>query len=191
MGAFVSETEKDLSVKALYELLSVDLNLGKLWWNPRPLKYFAGGAQSDTHRKGRWDSQFAGREAFTATTTGGYLVGVIFGKHYLKHRVLVAMRDGEWPAAFVDHIDGNRINNSIYNLRSASKLENGANCSMHKSNTSGVNGVWFSSRRSAWVAEIKVAGRKIHLGQFADIERAAKARREANFRYGFTDRHGT
>lgn len=53
-------------------------------------------------------------------------------------------------------------------------------------NTSGVKGVGFHKRSGKWVARIYVDGRPIYLGAYDKLENAAKARRQAEIKYGFT-----
>ena len=83
----------------------------------------------------------------------------------------------------VDHIDRNRTNNHISNLRRATNTENSQNASMKSTNTSGVIGVSFSSSRNKWVAQIVVNGLCKGLGRFASKEDAIRVRQEAEVLY--------
>lgn len=66
------------------------------------------------------------------------------GKLHLVHRVIWEMHYGEIEAGkFVDHIDGDRLNNKLPNLRLVSKQGNARNCTPRKDNSSGIVGVYL------------------------------------------------
>jgi len=89
----------------------------------------------------------------------------------------------------VDHINGNTLDNRRVNLRTVTRTENGQNYRfLHPTNTSGVSGVWWSKPRRPgqegyWRTNIWIGGRKarkkINLGNFQNLEDAAKAVHEA------------
>ena len=83
----------------------------------------------------------------------------------------------------VDHIDRNRLNNHISNLRYATKSENGMNQSKRSDNTSGIKGVNFHKTNKKWRAQITKDGRKIFLGYFESKEEAIEARSKAEEKY--------
>jgi hypothetical protein len=108
----------------------------------------------------------------------GYLGIAIAGRSYLAHRLAWFYTNGEWPE-LVDHIDRNRHNNRISNLRECSYRENAWNVTPMKGTVSGVEGVnWFKAR-GKWVAKISGGGVHRTLGYFDTIEDAARARAEA------------
>lgn len=82
---------------------------------------------------------------------------------------------------FVDHINGNGLDNRRENLRLATNSQNLANKGAPISNTSGIKGV--SRHGKKWQAKIKGDGRQIHLGLFVDILDAARAYNEAALKY--------
>ena len=95
----------------------------------------------------------------------------------LIHRLVAgAFLDNADDKECVDHIDNNRINNCISNLRYATKSENQYNRIMNVNNTSGFKGVSFHAKRKKWDASIKIDGITIHLGQFINKEDAILAR---------------
>ena len=79
----------------------------------------------------------------------------------------------------IDHIDRNRKNNQISNLRWATLSENQHNKSMQQNNVSGIIGVSFCSGRNRWKSTIKINGRNKTLGRFVNKEDAIRVRQEA------------
>lgn len=67
------------------------------------------------------------REITGRTGHGGYKYLSYKGVQLLAHRVAFAMGHGRWPVNQVDHIDGNRQNNALYNLRDITRSENNRN----------------------------------------------------------------
>jgi len=107
----------------------------------------------------------------------GYLSIAVAGKAHLAHRLAWFYERGEWPE-LIDHIDRDRHNNSISNLRECTHLENAWNVTPRKGTVSGVEGVnWFAARRK-WVAKISSQGIHRTLGYFDTIEEAARVRSE-------------
>jgi hypothetical protein len=85
----------------------------------------------------------------------------------------------------VDHIDNNRSNNNINNLRWASNKENSQNKIISKNNTSGIKGVTFDKKAKKWKAQIQIDGIQIYLGSFDSIDDAKQARiKRANEAFG-------
>ncbi len=78
----------------------------------------------------------------------------------------------------VDHIDGNRLNNTDFNLRFATHQDNNRNSSMRSNNTSGSKGISWYQGAKKWRAHIVVNKKQYHLGYFDDIEDAKKARQK-------------
>lgn len=73
----------------------------------------------------------------------------------------------------IDHHDGNKLDNRKKNLRKASKSENGQNRGLQSNNRSGFKGVYWNSLERKWVGQIKCGGKKIHLGYFDSVVKAA------------------
>lgn len=89
------------------------------------------------------------------------------------HRLIMGVVDD--GSHDVDHIDRNGLNNRRSNLRLATRSQNMANMGRPKRNTSGFKGVGWHRERSKWQAYIRVHGKLIHLGRFAEKEQAAEA----------------
>ena len=75
----------------------------------------------------------------------------------------------------VDHIDSDRKNNCIANLRFATHSENSRNMKRHADNSSAYKGVSLYKHCNRWVARIKFAGKQIYLGSFTSEKEAAEA----------------
>lgn len=80
-----------------------------------------------------------------------------------------------YSSLLVDHIDGNRLNNTRSNLRICTDSENRRNVSINSCNKCGFKGVRNigALRAKPWRAEIKIKGKSVHLGTFFDRRTAA------------------
>lgn len=106
----------------------------------------------------------------------GYVQVMVDKKNYLAHRLAWLYVTGQWPTMHIDHIDGNRTNNSFANLREASRQTNAQNIRQsHFDNRTGLLGVTHDKARGKFAATIYVNGRKRHLGRFATAEQAHAA----------------
>lgn len=114
------------------------------------------------------------REAGCASRTG-YRYVWFHGRQHLEHRVAWFLHYGEWPDRQVDHINGDRADNRIVNLRLATHSENQQNRRRPSNNTSGHKGVSWIKRYQKWQATIRVGRRNINLGRFDTKEAAANA----------------
>jgi hypothetical protein len=103
------------------------------------------------------------------------------GKHknMLIHRLMaIHYIPNDENKQFVDHIDNNKLNNKLTNLRWCTNQQNDMNRSISKNNTSGVKGVTFHKQTNKWHAQITINGKYIHLGLFTEINDAIEARRK-------------
>lgn len=182
--------KSNVSIAMLREIISYDQVSGKLYWRERCAKHFQNGRHSAEHTAAKWNARYAGRPALTAIEVSGYGHGDIFGKRYKAHRVAWALYYGKWPDSEIDHINGDPADNRIENLRCVTKEQNMRNQRRSIANKSGVTGVCWASHRSKWSAQIKVGGRKHHLGLFSVFADAVKVRKDAERRLGFHPNHG-
>ena len=105
-------------------------------------------------------------------------------KAYLKaHRLAWFFVYGEWPQKQIDHINGNKSDNRISNLRLATASQNLSNKGITKSNTSGYKGVSFNRTKKKWMASIKVNKKSINLGYFLTPEEASEAYKAAAIKH--------
>lgn len=105
----------------------------------------------------------------------GYIGIYIFRKVHLAHRLAWLYVNGCWPSGELDHKDGNRKNNSIKNLRPATRVQNSYNMGNGKKNKSGLKGVSFCKWTGRWRASIRANGVCRNLGRYDDKMTAALA----------------
>lgn len=136
----------------------------------------------DTQRKAKGESA-------TMNHIEGYLIVEIGKKQYLAHRLAWYMVHAVWPTQ-IDHVDHDRTNNKLTNLRDVSSRENQLNTSISRNNTSGVNGVRLlpSGRYNAFIT---VNRKQLSLGTYDTIGEAAQARKRAEQLHGFHANHGS
>jgi len=158
---------RDLTVDLLNELFTYDRETGKLYW------------------KSARQGVTVGKEVGTIATTGYRTLG-INGKTYKTHRIVFLMHKGYLPA-ILDHIDRDRLNNRLENLRPASYNQNQHNRKLNNNNKTGFKGVSYNVKAKAFMANINHQGRRIGLGGYntpeeADaVVRAAREELHGNF----------
>ena len=152
------------------QLLDYNPATGMLTWRHRAEGLFK------RHRQFlNWNARYSGRPTGYRTAFG-YLIVRLDPTVFMAHRLIWLLVHGE-PVPEIDHIDGDRANNRIANLRAATRSQNRANSGTSKNNTSGVKGV--NAHKNRFHARIMQDGKAIHLGSFRTIEEAAKARQQA------------
>ena len=110
----------------------------------------------------------------------GYAAAHINGKNELFHWVIFPKKES---GMVVDHINGNRLDNRIDNLRIVNRQQNRTNSGIRSNNTSGRTGVSWDNAKRKWVAQIQIGGKYKYLGRYADMNEAIKARTEAEEKY--------
>ena len=135
-----------------------------------------------------------GKQAFTYKSKRGYHVTTFRGKDgettLAAHRVAWLLHYGEWPSGHIDHVNGNRLDNRILNLRDVVNAENARNAAMTSRNTSGVNGVYLHKQTGKWCAQISAFGKNVGLGLFTEKRDAVIARKAAERVLGYHPNHG-
>lgn len=112
----------------------------------------------------------------------GYVYIKIDGKSYMAHRLAWLDVNGEWPEVFVDHINGDRSDNRLINLRAATRELNAQNQRVaQKHNKLGILGV--SPYGEKYYACIRVNGKTKYLGLHETPEVAHQAYLEAKRKY--------
>lgn len=147
-----------ITVQRLRELLTYDPETGVFTWRVQRSQCRAG--------------QPAG------TLTYGYLHIRVEGRIYSAHRLAWLYVTGDWPRAFVDHINRDRSDNRWTNLREANKSQNNANSDVRESSRTRIKGVQ-TTKRGRYRSKIKVNGRQHYLGTFDSEHEASQAYAEA------------
>lgn len=117
--------------------------------------------------------------------SNGYIELWCINKVYKAHRLAWLYVYGEWPSKAIDHINRNRSDNRICNLRDVSIGDNNKNCKMNDNNTSGTKGVVWRKDTCKWNARIGVGGKQVSLGYFIEYHEAVNARKNAEVLYGY------
>lgn len=171
-------------INKLREMLRYDAETGRLFWKVRPLSSFA------TEHAGKvWNAHFGGAEA-GSPHCDGYRHIEIGKRKFLTHRVIWALVHGVWPEGCIDHIDHNRMNNKISNLRVVTRSQNNRNSSLRADNTSGAVGVRWHKSSKKWEARVSISGRLRYLGLFTKFDDAVSARKLADQGIGYHENHG-
>ena len=155
----------------LNECFRYDVAEGELYWRVRPLAHF-----KDISTMNTWNNKYSNKLAGRLGKNGGYRGAKLHGKLYGNHRITWKLLKKEEPSSVIDHIDGNKSNNNIDNLRMATKSENNSNCGKNKRNTSGFKGVAYHKASKKYRATIRHNGVTFNLGSFHTAE-------EANLKY--------
>ena len=166
------------SPEYLRQRLRYDPKTGRLYWLAHPAL------------PQKWNARYAETEAGNVGARG--YRDVRMGGRVLKaHRIIWAMLHDEWPRNEIDHIDGNRANNRLSNLRHVSCTENRHNIGRSRRNKSGVMGVFWEESRGKWKAYIRINNVQDNIGRYDTFEEAVAARKAAEVRYGFHHNHGS
>lgn len=141
---------------------------GDLVWRRRPRKHFntvKGYKIANTTHTGN----IAG-----VRTSRGYTNVKINGRLYKAHRLIWFLIHGAWPRDEIDHIDGNRSNNKLENLREATRLENARNKRKLRPTTCRYKGVAMT-KSGKFCAVIGVNYKSIYSELFSTEEEAHSA----------------
>ena len=155
-----------LAQETLKSLMHYDPDTGVFTWKVAPRRGISAGSIAGVIKK---DS--------------GYVLVGVSGKEYRAHRLAWLYVFGEFPPYDLDHINRNRSDNRIDNLRMATRAENMQNGSKRKTNTSGHVGVRWYSQAQKWKAEIGVNYKNISLGYHSNLEQAIAARKAGELKY--------
>ena len=160
-----------MPVDELARLFRMDAVTGDLFWRARPREYFSSDRSFSV-----WNARYAGKRAKGGAVGAGHVRISVAGRNIYAHRIVFALHMGRWPVGFIDHINGDALDNRPENLRECSKAENMRNCPPPKNNSSGYCGVSWVSHRRKWRAYINDKnGVRRHIGCFDDPAAAARA----------------
>jgi hypothetical protein len=111
-----------------------------------------------------------------------YIYVKIKNKHYSLHRLIFLYHYGFLPKN-VDHIDCNKSNNKIENLREATRSQNQFNRQLQKNNTSGIKNVSWCKNSNKWKVQLRINNKKKSIGCYHDIKLAELVAIEARNKY--------
>lgn len=120
----------------------------------------------------------------------GYIHIKINGRCYLGHVLAWVCIHGVMPSGEIDHINHNRSDNRIINLRDVTPSENAKNRKKYKNNSTGRAGVFLRKDSGKYTANINANGKLKHLGTFKTKVEAVIAREAAEKMYGYHENHG-
>lgn len=140
---------------AIVDAFNYDKETGVITWKP--------------HAKNK---NLVGRVAGCVCNSTGYIKIRYAGKLYYAHRLAWLMVYGEFPEHVIDHIDGNKTNNAISNLRACERQQNSWN-GFKRTGSSGFKGV--TRHKDRWTARLTINGKNLYLGLFDSPDSAAKA----------------
>ncbi len=137
---------------------------GHLYWRERVNAHVAAGAKAGHLRK-----------------SDGYWHVAYKRKTYLLHRIVYLIHHGHTPR-FIDHIDGNTLNNDIANLRPATLTQNMCNRRIGKNNTSGAKNV-SRTASGKWQVRVRINEKTCFYALIEDFELAMLVASEARAKY--------
>lgn len=122
------------------------------------------------------------RKRYADPLKSEYLMTLADKKYYKTHRLIYMYHYGYMPKQ-LDHIDGDKHNNRIENLRECLPSNNSMNIGVKLNNTSGIKGVVWEPSRNKWRTRVCVQGKTVFSGRFNDLELAELVAIEARNKY--------
>lgn len=173
------------AAEKIRKYLSYNPETGILTWLKR----------EDTDRYVRaWNARYAGAKAGRVHPVQGYItINILVGKKkmpFSAHRIAILLSTGVWPSKDVDHINQNRTDNRLENLRQVSKVENFRNSSRSVKNKSGFTGVCWSKSKKMWQASVTVNYKQRIIGYYIEKRDAADSVINERKKLGFSSNHG-
>lgn len=150
---------RNLTVDRLKELVKYDPNTGVFTWK----------IYRNSNAK---NGDIVGKKYISAD---GYRVAMIDKSLHQQHRLAWLYFYGDWPLSAIDHINRDKTDNRISNLRLVSDAQNMQNRFKTRRNTSGYKGVHFVQSTKRWRAQLCVNGKRIDLGTYDTPDQAGMA----------------
>jgi len=180
-----SKGDAMLSKKLLRECFIYDKSTGLLAWKTRPSSHF----KSERNRKA-FNSRMSGKTAGSVDIQTGYIKLSISDKTYYAHRIIMELSGFDTKGFQIDHINGNKSDNRLCNLRVVDGEGNAKNQKRATNNSSGHIGVTWSKDRFKWRAAISINKKLTHIGYYDSIEDAVSARKSMELENGYHSNHG-
>lgn len=150
----------NITLDYVLSILNYDEFSGIFKWKHRPINHF-----TSSKAWACWNARYAGTNAGNKNQNG-YIQIKIDKKLYKAHRLAMLIATGIMPEDEVDHIDGDKSNNKISNLRRATKSQNNHNRTAYKTNSSGLKCVSWKHSTKKYFAYIVINNKSKHLGYF-------------------------
>lgn len=145
-----------ISAEDARQLVSYDPETGAISWRVKVASHTKVGAAVSTQR---YD---------------GYRLIRIRNVLYRQHRLAWLLTYGRWPEGDIDHINGDRSDNRLCNLREATRSQNLMN-TVRRKNKTGFKGVSYHSLSGRYSAAVYVNKKKVSLGYYRTAEEAYEA----------------
>lgn len=177
-----------LTPNELHKLFEYRADTGELIWKER----LADPGKTKLEQRGVtiFNKTHAGKAA-GVLSVNGYIALTVNSKKTYGHTVAWVMCHGEMPRHQIDHVNGNRADNRIENLRDVPQSKNMRNKAIQSNNTSGCTGVCWCKRRNRWLVRIQTPeGKTKQVGRYKELDEAVAARKKAEFEYGYHENHG-
>lgn len=163
---------KHYELSTVNKYFKLDASTGDLYWKERSaLDFTTTGSRSAQGCANNWNSRYANKKCLTSIGNHGYKNGNYIGKTVLAHRIVFLIVNGYLPE-YVDHINGDRLDNRPENLREITSSGNIANSKARVGSKSKYLGVGWSSSHGKWVANITNNGKAKYIGIY-ECERQA------------------
>lgn len=117
----------------------------------------------------------------------GYVSVGMDDTSYLSHRVIWVYVHGDIKKGVIDHINGDRADNRLENLRDVTPKTNQQNRAMQKNNVSGITGVRWATKDKMWIATI---ANRSYIGMNKDFFEACCLRKSAELKLNYHANHG-
>ena len=156
------KSKPELTAERARELFDYDPDTGVLKWKAENLK---------SRQRGRIKQ--LKESLFGATRKDGYIVIMADKRQYLAHRVAWLLVYGEWPALQIDHINGNRSDNRICNLRDVDREVNSQNLRKATASNNSSSFLGVTKHRNKWRAQICANKKNYHLGVYETEKEAS------------------
>ena len=173
-----------LSQQYLKECFDYDPETGLLTWKKRPLSHFK---NKTVHRN--INNKMAGKNAGRNNSTRYFEVQLNKKKHK-AHRIVMLLIYGWESNLQIDHINHNRADNRLNNLRYVTRTENMRNRIISSNNKTGIHGVHFDKSSNSFISRIGINNNRIRLGCYKSFFDACCARKSAEYVLGFHKNHG-
>ena len=163
------------AIKTLRNIIFYDHKTGKFTWLSRtPDMFEFSSGRTQEAKCMAFNSYKAGKPA-GSLNKAGYVQIQINKRNCLAHRIAWIYHYGHAPTGQIDHINCDKTDNRIFNLRIATPSENSRNQIGKSTNTSGYKGVSWNKQMKKWLAQICSNNIAKHIGYFDTKENAYAA----------------